>query len=105
MEQTDDVTKQLLLELRPCTKDHMWLYITGQVKYVDYFKYIAYRVGNTSGKLSIPVTRYSIGDNTMAGRGSRLDVWFEFGGHQYHGVKIGSNSDCVRVTRLKDKKK
>ena len=33
---------------------------------------------------------------------TRLDVWFKFRGHEYHGVNIGDN-DIVRVKRIKER--
>lgn len=32
----------------------------------------------------------------------RIDFWFTFEGHKYHGVNVGDNSQIARVKRLKD---
>lgn len=54
---------------------------------------------NWPGSLRIPVRAKSRGRHNIAG--SRTDVWFTFGGHGWHGVQYGDNTQLAHCKRLK----
>ncbi len=58
-----------------------------------------YEVTNWPGTLSILVQRMRRGRQNMAG--TRIDVWFWFEGHRWHGVQYGPNTDLVHCRRVK----
>lgn len=57
-----------------------------------------YYLSNWPGTLTLPV-RYSRGKHNMAG--TRIDVWFNFDGHVWHGVQYGEDTMICHVKRTK----
>lgn len=54
---------------------------------------------NWPGSFKIKPYATSVGRHNIARR--RLDAWFRFNRHEYHGVLIGDMTEVMRVTRLK----
>lgn len=49
------------------------------------------RISNWPGSLSFVIHRYRYSDHNFAGRQGRLDIWFHYDGHVWHGVNIGDS--------------
>lgn len=53
------------------------------------------------GFLSIPINRIKRGGHNIAG--CRYDVWFTFGGREWHGVTYGDNTQICHIRAIKSK--
>lgn len=76
--------KQKLRSLKP--GEFMWLYFAKD------------RLINWPGSFELRPTYVRKGSHNIARE--RIDAWFKFNHHHYHGVNIGDNQ-CMKVTRLK----
>jgi hypothetical protein len=68
------------------------LYLVGKVG--------EFEVVNWSGTFRIPVKHSKRGEHNFAG--TRRDVWFNFGGYEWHGVQYGEHSElchCAKTNR------
>jgi hypothetical protein len=61
--------------------------------------YTGDEVINWPGTLRIPVDYSSAGRHNIAG--TRTDVWFRFGGAEWHGVTYGEMTQIVHCKRKK----
>lgn len=56
-------------------------------------------VTNWPGTLSIPVSAYRRSRNNFGAQ--RIDVWFAFGGFEWHGINLGARNEILRCKRTK----
>ena len=77
-----------LAALEPGTP--MYLYLSGEY------------VTNWPGTLKIRIIGQRTGRHNIAG--TQTNVWFRYGGRNYHGTQYGNDSEICRVTALKEKR-
>ena len=58
-----------------------------------------YRVTNWPGSLVFDRVTVTTGRHNIAGK--RYDAWFNHGGHVWHGVRYGDNTEAARFKRTK----
>ena len=81
------------------TNKRIVLYLTINAKYgLD--KYGDCKITNWPGSLSFP-GRFKQGKHNIAGQ--RVDVWFHFNGHEWHGVTYGHNTQICHCRQTKKK--
>lgn len=56
-------------------------------------------VANWPGTLKIPVSYIQKGKHNIAG--TRYDIWFEFNGYMWYGVKYGENTQLCHCKQTK----